>query len=866
MRSVIRLSLILPIIFQFSFSDPINQPECVGLSIDDPSVQEWLGYWQLQFDEAIRTEKKIFIDEFMGTGCPYCTSASFALNVFLEEYGYGEGIVFCQWHNPYYGPELAIDTYYQRAGFYGVGGIPHVRFNGTISQVGAYHFNYWENTIALYQPLILSQTGLETPYDIGIQTEVNGDTVFYEIEISLEEDHPADYIDILAFLTEDHLLVYWPTAGQYENARGVVRDWIHTEDISIATGGESEIFSGSVVLEDDWNIQELGIAVCLQDMSSQAIHQSQYAPLNLSNLLIMDAQIQALVNDSDGDGVMNPGETFDLLVAVENLSDTLNALNVTGLLTTDALLTIENNVVSFGDMMDEDPPVEQAFTLTLDPDIPLGSVLLNLLIAADYIDLNGNPQTYITNFPIQFEVSLFQSGWPVSQENQVESSALVMDWFPEIPGQELVLGGYDGFVRIFDAAGNEIVNSLFPFDTDEAIRSSPAAADIDLDGITELVITSGSRHLYILEPQTETVQLIFFANQILTATPALGNIDDDGELEIVFGGYSEEGRLWAINSDGTDVVGFPIVVDEPILRGAALNDFDGNGKVDIVVATEDNHVWLFNDDGSTAAGFPFTSQGAFTSAPTVVVQDGESLILAGCQDYYLYGIYPDGSQRFARYHNYLLNTSPSVHMIGEEVFLFYGTEDWRVYAVDLDGNNHDGWPVVVGADVNTSAAIADLDGDHLPEIVLGSDTGVGLVFNLDGSYFPYFPLGYSEPLIGSPAIHDLDGDGDQEIIFGAEASIPILDIKNTGSTAGYWNCYRANARRTGTWITVEMLSIGDINQDTQIDVLDIVVLVSIILGDEIPTSDQEILGDMNEDGILNVLDVVIIVDVILNNI
>ena len=57
---------------------------------------------------------------------------------------------------------------------------------------------------------------------------------------------------------------------------------------------------------------------------------------------------------------------------------------------------------------------------------------------------------------------------------------------------------------------------------------------------------------------------------------------------------------------------------------------------------------------------------------------------------------------------------------------------------------------------------------------------------------------------------------------------------------------------------------GDINQDDNIDVLDIVTLVGFILGSTTPTDDEFFLSDTNADGNIDVLDVVIIVNMILN--
>ncbi|SVE34345.1 uncharacterized protein METZ01_LOCUS487199, partial [marine metagenome] len=57
--------------------------------------------------------------------------------------------------------------------------------------------------------------------------------------------------------------------------------------------------------------------------------------------------------------------------------------------------------------------------------------------------------------------------------------------------------------------------------------------------------------------------------------------------------------------------------------------------------------------------------------------------------------------------------------------------------------------------------------------------------------------------------------------------------------------------------------LGDLNQDTVINILDVIVLINIILGQS-PTDYQEEAGDVNQDGIINVLDIILVVNIILN--
>ena len=54
---------------------------------------------------------------------------------------------------------------------------------------------------------------------------------------------------------------------------------------------------------------------------------------------------------------------------------------------------------------------------------------------------------------------------------------------------------------------------------------------------------------------------------------------------------------------------------------------------------------------------------------------------------------------------------------------------------------------------------------------------------------------------------------------------------------------------------------GDVNQDFVVDVLDIVSLVEVILGD----FDNISNADLNNDDIINISDVIILIDIILSN-
>jgi hypothetical protein len=60
-------------------------------------------------------------------------------------------------------------------------------------------------------------------------------------------------------------------------------------------------------------------------------------------------------------------------------------------------------------------------------------------------------------------------------------------------------------------------------------------------------------------------------------------------------------------------------------------------------------------------------------------------------------------------------------------------------------------------------------------------------------------------------------------------------------------------------------SAGDVNDDGNIDVLDIVMVVNIIIETYDPSDDEYSASDMNSDGVVDVLDIVILVNTILGD-
>ena len=57
---------------------------------------------------------------------------------------------------------------------------------------------------------------------------------------------------------------------------------------------------------------------------------------------------------------------------------------------------------------------------------------------------------------------------------------------------------------------------------------------------------------------------------------------------------------------------------------------------------------------------------------------------------------------------------------------------------------------------------------------------------------------------------------------------------------------------------------GDVNQDNELNILDIVMIIQFIIGDSTLEEQQQLIADVNQDSSVNILDIVILIDNIID--
>jgi PKD repeat protein len=302
------------------------------------------------------------------------------------------------------------------------------------------------------------------------------------------------------------------------------------------------------------------------------------------------------------------------------------------------------------------------------------------------------------------------------------------------------------------------------------VHSSPALGDLDGDGDLEVVVGSNDSNVYAWHHEGSPVTgWPKITSGQVTSSPALGDLDGDGDLEVVVG--SNDSNVYAWHHDGSPVAGWPQTMGDRVQNSPALGDLDGDGELEVVVVvgSEDN-VYAWHNDGSPVAGWPQTTGSGINGSPALgdLDGDGELEVVVGSEDN-VYAWHHDGTAltgwpRFIAFMAWVVACPGLGDLEGDgELEVVVGALDYGVYAWHHDGTAVIGWPQSTGANINSSPALGDLDGDGDLEVVVGSDTLHA--WHHDGTPVTGWPqMGRGG---SSPALGDLDGDGDLEVVVGS---------------------------------------------------------------------------------------------------
>jgi hypothetical protein len=201
--------------------------------------------------------------------------------------------------------------------------------------------------------------------------------------------------------------------------------------------------------------------------------------------------------------------------------------------------------------------------------------------------------------------------------------------------------------------------NLGPNGHSDGVFATPALADLDGDGKLDVIVGTFDQYLYALRYDGTAVPGAwpFFLYDGTWSSPAVGDLDRDGDLEVVIGAYTHAGFppglptvngggiMWVLNSDGTVASGWPQVFDLHIDSSPALGDLDGDGDLEIVFGTghepgdpRGHKVYALHHTGTAVTGWPAATGEYVWPSPALGDLDGDGAaeVVASCEDGKLY--------------------------------------------------------------------------------------------------------------------------------------------------------------------------------------------------------------------------------------
>ena len=327
-------------------------------------------------------------------------------------------------------------------------------------------------------------------------------------------------------------------------------------------------------------------------------------------------------------------------------------------------------------------------------------------------------------------------------------------------------------------------------DDTETLHFGSAFTDVNHDGFPDLVLSSIGRStadLRLGDGNGGFGAVRSFASPPNDAQVVSGDLDGDGAPDLVMLSYSST-TVSVLLGDGAG--GFRGHVEYAVGASAwaiALADVNGDGRPDLLAATFSGlHVLL----GDGAGGF---------GAPAAFATDSTGTGLAVGD--------LDGDGR------------PDVAMTlydGVMVLLGDGTGAFTTAATyptgPLGPSASNVFPVAV--------AISDLDGDHLPDVVIGSyhhDSPLSVLMGTGagGLGAPVHPatVGYADAF----AIMDVNGDGRPDLVVGSDGDVGVALGDGTGGFGP--EAHVALTGGEGEFDFVFAMSVADVNGDGRPDVL-----------------------------------------------
>ncbi|MGY8656245.1 MAG: FG-GAP-like repeat-containing protein, partial [Verrucomicrobiia bacterium] len=293
----------------------------------------------------------------------------------------------------------------------------------------------------------------------------------------------------------------------------------------------------------------------------------------------------------------------------------------------------------------------------------------------------------------------------------------------------------------------------FDFTMESKLTSGVAVGDLNGDGFPDIVAANqlAQNRVYLnsgASPFFGAGPASFSSDFQNSFTAVLGDLDRDGDLDVVVGNGGANLRLYMNDGDGDPfdgVVGVNVTSDVRQIESLALGDVDNDGDLDLVAGASlgANRLYLNNGGAASFAGvsgLDITTDAHTTRAIALADMNGDGRL---------------------------------------DVIVGNAGQPNRLYLNNGTANPFGG---VSGADISPdiastrSVAAADFDGDGDLDVLMGNNNTLNRLYINNGTSTPFAGvegINFSDDLEFTRRVQtvDLDGDGDQDVIVANSTAV-----------------------------------------------------------------------------------------------
>ena len=163
--------------------------------------------------------------------------------------------------------------------------------------------------------------------------------------------------------------------------------------------------------------------------------------------------------------------------------------------------------------------------------------------------------------------------------------------------------------------------------------SSPVIADVNGDGVPDVVTADLSGMLHVLSGRTgrdlpgwpQPVQVVPGQTVAVESSPTVASLDRNGHMQIIVGAGTidipgQQGGVVAFNANGTvrwRIRTMTIAGESGVVGTPAVGDVNGDGYPDVVFGSFDHRIYAVDRTGRILPGFPIDSLDTIWDSPAL---------------------------------------------------------------------------------------------------------------------------------------------------------------------------------------------------------------------------------------------------------